>query len=389
MIYLAMPEIAADESAGTSSLIGYERGDVALLATCVFLTLFISFLCSVTEAALLSITPSYIAVLQKERPQKAALLKRFRLEKVDRSLAAILTLNTIANTAGAVVAGAQAGKIFGSAWLGLFSAVMTLLILFISEIIPKTLGAIYWQKLTGAVAFFLRVLQTALFPLILVAEQLTRWISRGKKAHAFNREEWVAMAGVGAEFGHINERESKIIRNLFRFGVLRVEDIMTPRTVITALRQNATVAQALDEIANVPFSRLPVYRTNVDEISGFVLKDDLLLANAQGRGAAELDSFKRELVSVIEQTSLSDLLELLLDRRQHIALVVGEYGETKGIVTLEDVLETLLGMEIVDEADKVEDMQALARQKWAQRAKALGLEVETPQNQRTSKPAGE
>jgi len=354
----------------------YTNADVVLLVTYVLLALVFSFLCSVAEAVLLSITPSYIAGLREKQPKQAALLKQLRQYNVDRSLAAILTLNTIAHTVGAIGSGAKAAAVFGSTWFGLFSAVMTLMILFLSEIIPKTLGAVLWRKLAGTTAIFVRALIVVLYPLVVVSERLTKLIARGKNVHVFSREEFIAMARIGEQSGQIDEHESRIIRNLFRFGSLKAKDIMTPRTVIFAVPQDMTVTEVLDAKPTIPFSRLPLYRTHINDITGFILKDDMLMSKAQDRGEVKLETLKREIMPVTSEMPLSGLLEFLLDHRQNIALVVDEYGESRGIVTIEDVVETLLGMEIVDEMDKVEDMQALARKQWAKRAKALGLEVD-------------
>jgi CBS domain containing-hemolysin-like protein len=372
------PALAAGVTNTGAPTTDFTGSDVFLLVMYVSMALVFSFLCSVAESVLLSITPSYVAELQKDKPGKAAILKRLRQDNVDRSLAAILTLNTIAHTLGAIGAGAKATVIFGSYWFGLFSTIITLSILFLTEIIPKTLGAVYWHKLAGATALFVRSLIFILYPLILLSERLIRLIVRKKSAHVISRNELAAMAIIGEETGQINESESRMIRNLLRFGALQAKDIMTPRPVISALQQDMTVAEALDLKSNTPFSRLPLYRTDIDEISGFILKDDLLRAKSEGHGKTRLDGFKRDIPIIIEKMKLFNLLELMLDRRVHIALVVGEYGETKGLVTLEDVVETLLGLEIVDEVDKVVDMQLLARQQWIKRAKALGLEVEEP-----------
>jgi CBS domain containing-hemolysin-like protein len=251
-----------------------------------------------------------------------------------------------------------------------------LLILFLSEIIPKTLGAVYWRRLAAPTALFVQGLIYLLYPLILVSEFLTRLVARGKGVHVFNREEYVAMAGVGEATGHIDPGESRIIRNLFRMGSLKARDVMTPRTVIVALAQDQTVDQALEIKGAVRFSRLPVYGKDVDNVTGFVLKDTLLRHKAEGKGAERLEGLRRDILTVPETMPLSGLLDYLLERRQHIAVVVDEYGGTEGLVSLEDVLETLLGAEIVDEADRTADMQALARKLWAQRARNLGLEVE-------------
>ncbi len=354
-------------------------GDVALLVVYILLALLFSFLCSIAEAVLLSITPSYIAGLREKHPKRAAVLRQLKQDNVDRSLAAILTLNTIAHTVGAIGAGAKATIVFGSAWFGAFSALMTLAILFLSEIIPKTLGAVYWYQLSGPVAHFVRGLIWLLYPLIVISEALTKLMAHGKSVHTFSRDEFIAMADIGREHGHLNEHESRIIRSLFRSESLRADDIMTPRTVIVGFEEDLTINEVLDENPHLQFSRLPVYQDQIDDITGVVLKDDLLLAKAQDRGNEKLCTLKRDMPTVTGDMPLSALLEFFLDKRQHIAVIAGEYGGTKGLVTLEDVVETLLGMEIVDESDKVEDLQALARQQWAKRAQALGLPVEDVQ----------
>jgi CBS domain containing-hemolysin-like protein len=345
-----------------------------LLTVYILVALVFSFLCSVAEAVLLSITPTYIEGIREQWPTRAALLTRLRQKNIDQSLAAILTLNTIAHTVGAVGAGAQATKVFGSAWVGVFSAIMTLLILFLSEIVPKTIGAVFWRRLSRPTALFVSFLIKLLYPLIWVAEKLTRLISRGRKMHVFSRNEFIAMAEIGERTGNINEHESRIFRNLFQFASLRAMDIMTPRTVISALKEAISITEAAAKVAGQPFSRYPVYAGDIDDIPGFVLKEDILTSELNGNGDSNLSSIKRELPAVPETMSLARLLEFLLDQRQAVALVVDEYGGTSGLVTMEDVVETLLGMEIVDEMDEVKDMRALARQQWEKRARALGVD---------------
>lgn len=353
----------------------YLSGDALLLLIYVLLALLFSFLCSLAEASLLSITPSYVAGLKEAQPKKAALLKKLKEEKIDQSLAAILTVNTIAHTVGAIGAGAKATVVFGSAWFGVFSAVMTLLILFLSEIVPKTLGAVYWRQLAGPTALYVNFLIKTMYPLIFISEKLTQLISGGKKSQVFSREEFVAMAGLGEEEGHINDRESKIIRNLFLFKSVGASAVMTPRIVMSALRADMTVSEALKAPHVMPFSRLPIYENDLDKVIGFVLREDLLVADNKDQGNRLVREFQREIVAVLSSTPLSRVLETLLEQRQHIAIVVGEYGETKGVVTLEDVVETLLGIEILDEGDKIEDMQKLARKMWARRADRLGIKL--------------
>ncbi len=361
------------------------KTNVVLLITFVMLALILSFICSVAEATLLSITPSYIESLREKKLKRATLLKRLRHEKIDQSLAAILTLNTIAHTVGAIVAGAEATVVFGSVWIGLFSTIMTLLILFFSEIIPKTMGAVYWRQFVGLTVFFVEGLIVSLYPLVWIAERLTRLITRGKVEHVFSRDEFIAMADIVEQTGQINEHESKFIRNLFRLGSLQAIDIMTPRVVISALPQDMTVTEALKNADGPPFSRLPIYGKDIDDVTGFVLRNEILLSTFQGQDSLKLNALKRDISFVPESMPLSMLLELLLEHRQHITIVVSEYGGTSGLVTLEDVLETLLGMEIQDEMDEIEDMQVMAWQQWQKRAEALGINVLATEKNRMKK----
>ena len=348
---------------------------VLLLILFVLIAIGISFICSLAEAALLSMTPSYIADLQETNPKKSNMLKRLKVDNIDQSLAAILTLNTVAHTLGSIGAGAQATIVFGSAWFGLFSAFMTLAILFLSEIMPKTLGTIYWRQLGGMVAYFVRGIILLLYPLIWFSEKLTKLLVRGKEPQAFSRREFAALASIGEESGQIDPLESRIIRNLLAFGAIKVEDIMTPRSVMLAFEQTKTVAEVLADRPKLTFSRLPIYDGDLDNITGFVLKTDMLLAKFNHAAHKPLTQFKRDITFVFSKMKLFDLLELMLKNRIHIAITVGEYGEVKGLVTLEDVFETLLGLEIVDEIDRVEDMQALARQMMDRRVERLGMKL--------------
>jgi CBS domain containing-hemolysin-like protein len=340
--------------------------------------LLFSFLCSVAEAVMLSISPSYIASLGKEgREKPAARLGKLK-KNIDRSLAAILTLNTIAHTVGAGGAGAEAAAYFGDRYVGLAMVVLTLLILFLSEIIPKTLGALYWRRLAPVTGRFVQWLIWILYPLIVVSEVLTRWLSRGKSPHQFSRDEFAALVDIGAEAGQLNDTEFRILSNLFRFPDLCAEDIMTPRTVVFALQQDLTVKEVLTKNHAISFSRIPIYADELDHVTGFVLKTDVLLAQHQNDGQAKLVELKREIRGVHERTKLSRVLEELLDNRSHLLLVTDDYGGLEGIVTLEDVVESLIGIEIVDEVDTIDDMRRLARQKWEERMKRVGIDVRPP-----------
>jgi len=346
---------------------------MGLLLLYVALALGVSFLCSIMEAVLLSVTPSYVAAL--ERDVDAVIGERLRnlKEDVDRPLSAILSLNTIAHTVGAAGAGAQAAIVFGESWTGVIAAVLTLLILVISEIIPKTLGAVYWRDMAPFVTRALVPTIFAMWPLVKLSKGITYLLSDDEASTTFSREEFTAMAELGEEEGVFEEKESRILKNLFRFNSLRVKDVMTPRTVVFDLPENKTVGEVVEERDEFRFSRIPVYDVDRDDVTGYVLKDELLLLAAQEEHQVPLSDLVREILVVHETLPLPDLLERMLDRLEHIALVVDEYGGAAGLVTMEDVVETLLGLEIVDEADSVEDMQALARQQWFKRARDLGM----------------
>ena len=375
-------------------------GSWALLLTYLGVAIGFSFLCSIAEAVLLSVTPSYIAQLRdKARAESAAApaaatdaaagdiqqdaaetggvaatLAKLK-ENVDRPLAAILSLNTIAHTVGAAGVGAEGAAIFGSNYLGVISAVLTLLILVFSEIIPKTLGATYWRGLAPLVARVVNILIWVMYPLVLLSDGLSKLISPHGTHGAVTREEIAAMATLGAESGNLEHSESRIFANLLRFRELTVADVMTPRTVVIAFPQGLTVDGLFEKMPDVPVSRLPVYKEKLDDVTGFVHKNDLLLARARGEGDKPLTEFKRDLATVRDEATLAELSDLLLGGGSHIAAVTDRFGGLDGVVTQEDLIETLLGLEIVDEHDAAPDMQKLARNKWRQRAKRLGIEM--------------
>ena len=345
-----------------------------LLIVYAFVATGFSFICSIAEAVLLSVSPSYIAALREQGHWAADLLERLKAN-VDRALAAILTLNTIAHTVGAAGVGAQAAEIWGSRAVGWASAIMTLVILVLSEIIPKTIGAVYWRALAPQTGRVIQFLIWGLYPFVLLAEFLTKLISGGKKQDIITREEVAAMAMLSAQEGQLDTQESDILSNLLRLRSLTVRDIMTPRTVMVAFSQNLTVGQVFERQDELPVSRLPIYEGNIDQVTGFVLKSDLLLAQARGEPDTALSALRRDIRVVPPTASLTHLFDVLASQNQHIALVVGDFGGTEGLVTLEDLVETLLGLEIVDEADTAVDMQRLARERWEHRAERLGLRV--------------
>lgn len=345
---------------------------MTILILYVAVALLFSFLCSIAEAVLLSVTTAHIRVLEQEGRISGSLLRELKGD-INKPLAAILTLNTIAHTVGAVGAGAQAVLVFGNAWVGLFSAILTLMILVFSEIIPKTLGATYWRALAGVTAQGLRFLIKMLYPFVVLSELLTRGISRNKKIEGFNREEFAAMAELGEQEGQLEERESRILKNMFRLHETTVTDVMTPRPVVFSLPESLTVYEYFDNHYDSRFSRIPVYAENDEMFTGFVLKDDLLLAQARNNTDNKLESYRRNLHTLSDKTSLSDAFDEVLHQRAHIMVIIDEYGGMEGIITMEDILETLLGLEIMDESDKTADMQQYARRMWKKRAQAMGI----------------
>lgn len=359
---------------------GFELGgtsiNLILLIFFISLSLIVSFICSVSEAVLLTMTPSYIDTLQEDQPKLAALLKDVKIDNIEKSISAILTLNTVAHTLGSLGAGAQAVIVFGDVWFGVFSGVLTLIILIGTEIIPKTLGTTYWRRFAVPVAYYVRAINWLLMPIIWITEKISRLLTRGHQESSFNRHEFLALANQGESSGQMSELETRIIKNSLALGMINVEDIVTPRSVVTAFDQNMTVGDIFALHPKLPFSRFPIFDEDLDNATGFVLKSDLLIAKANQEIHTPIKQFKRDISFVFAKMKLFDLLDLMLKERVHIALAVGEFGEVKGLVSLEDILETLLGLEIVDEFDRVDDMQALARQLMDRRMARLGAKLE-------------
>jgi CBS domain containing-hemolysin-like protein len=363
----------------------------------VFATLSIafSFLCSIWEAVLLSVTPSYVQLKLAEGTQTGELLQKFKKE-VNAPLTAILSLNTIAHTVGAILVGASTGAAFGEGGLtinldfislGSFelsyevivSVIMTLAILILSEIIPKNLGATYWKQLAPFTVKSLNVL-VKLFTwtgFIWLSDKIKKVLLRGDDPHgtALTRTEFLAMAEAQTEEGQLNEEEGRILRNLLAFESLTVHDVMTPRTVVLAERSDTSIGEFYKKYDESPFSRFPIFKDNRDQVEGYILKDMMYKAIIDGRQEEPINALKREMLLVPHTTSLHRLMDLMLERREPIALVVDEFGGMEGLVTMEDAMETLLGLEIMDESDNTKDMQHLARERWRKRAKAMGIDL--------------
>lgn len=367
-----LPVLAFAQSAPTTDI----SANVALLIFYVSLSLVVSFVCSVSEATLLTMTPSYIDSLKETDLKVANLLEDVKVHNIEKSISSILTLNTVAHTLGSLGAGAQATIVFGNAWFGVFSAVMTVVILIGTEIIPKTLGTTYWRTFALPVAYYVKGINVLLFPIVWLAEKISRLLTKGSTENSFNRHEFIALANQGQSSGQMSELETRIIKNSLALSMINVEDIVTPRSVVMAFEDDMTVGDVFATYAKLPFSRFPIFKDDLDNTTGFVLKSDLLIAKANQEIHTPIKQFRREMTFVFAKMKLFDLLDLMLKERVHVALAVGEFGEVKGIVSLEDVLETLLGLEIVDEIDRVDDMQALARQLMDRRMARLGTKIE-------------
>jgi CBS domain containing-hemolysin-like protein len=348
---------------------------MTLLIVYILVALVFSFLCSIAEAVLLSVSSPYVTLLEKRGRKSGQMLRKLKSD-IGEPLAAILTLNTIAHTIGAAGAGAQVTVVFGSAYLGIASAVLTLLILILSEIIPKTLGAQYWRRLAPATAYGLRALIWVLYPFVILSKKLTRGLIDEPTLMGFSRQEFAAMAELSQKEGQLAQREAEVLRNLLRLRDTGVTDAMTPRPVVFSLPRDMTVGDFFARHEEMRFSRIPVYTRDRDELDGFVLRSDLLLAQAKGESGAPLARFERRMPVLPDSLSLAQAFNEVLQVRAHIAQVVDEYGVLAGVLTLEDIIETLLGLEIVDEGDKAEDMQEHARRLWRRRAKKMGLDPE-------------
>jgi CBS domain containing-hemolysin-like protein len=362
---------------------------MGLLIFYAFISIFFSFLCSILEAVLLSVTATFINVKKQEGKSWADELETLK-QDVDRPLIAILTLNTIAHTVGAILVGVQAkvayvelygpsssgGAMTEDLMVGIVSAIMTVLILVASEIIPKTIGATYWRELAG---FATRVLNVLIFPLkytgMIWLLQLTTKLVGGKGHHgsALSREHFSVMADMAEKEGVFQKSEGTLIKNLLNFQNVLAQDVMTPRTVMKLEEETTTVEAFFTANPTLRFSRIPVYKGEVQNITGLVLKDDVYKEMANDNHTKLLADIKRKVMIVERDMPIPTLFEKLIESRNYMAVVVDNYGVVSGVVTVEDIIETLLGLEIMDESDNVADLQILARQNWETRAKRLGL----------------
>ena len=328
-----------------------------------FTVLGISFLCSLLESFILSVTHAHISLVSKDRPALGKKLSHFK-ENINQPLSAILSLNTIANTIGAASVGAITLVEFGSNWVAIMSGILTLCILIFSEIIPKTVGALYWKKILVPATFAVQVLIIMTYPLVVFLEFLSKWLAKAENEDKVSREEVIAMAELGEDEGTIEESESTVIENVLMLDDISVEEVLTPRSVIFAVNKTNSVREVLDKYKDIEFSRIPVYEDGLDNIIGIVRRHVLLKSKAEDQFDVTMGELAKPIHAVEENDSVGDVLDEFVKRREHLFMVKDQFGQVAGLITLEDAIETLLGVEIVDETDSVVDMRKLALDNW-------------------------
>ena len=336
---------------------------MTLLVIYLLLTLILSFMCSLLEATLLSSTSSYIESLDKKgySPKTVDLAKDVK-QNIDKSISSILTLNTFANTMGAAGVGAQAAIIFGSNWQAVIAFILTLMVLFISEIFPKTLGAIYWRKFIVPAVYIISFMVKITYPFIFIATFITNTLQKGRKNEVnFSKDEIITIVDMSEKEGVLQAKESVLIKNLFKLKNIKAKDIMTPRTVVFALDFKTSVKEALLNDNLYVYSRIPVYNESIDDIVGVVFKQTILEKRVKKKKHTLLKDIMVPVHKVPENLSVSILFDMFIRKKSHLFVVQDEYGQTSGVVTLEDALETMLGIEIVDEMDQVADLQEFAK----------------------------
>lgn len=337
-----------------------------LLLFYLFLALGVSFLCSLLESVLLSITPSYASAFEKRSPRIGRRIRKLKAD-IDRPLAAILSLNTIAHTVGAAGVGAQAQAVFQSVPFSIISGVLTLLILFLSEIVPKTVGATYWRLLAVPSGWAIRGLTLGLWPLVWMSQKLSGLLTHGASGHSVSREEIFAYADLGWKSGVIDRQDADAIRAVAGFHAVTVRRILTPRTIVFTLPREATVGEVMQADDDLSYSRIPLEGEDADDITGYVMKSDILAAAARDQHGRTLGELERSVLRIPDTASVKTLLQRFLKEREHLAVALDEFGGFSGVVTLEDVVETLIGTEIMDETDDVADLRAEARKRTSSR----------------------
>lgn len=325
----------------------------------------VSFLCSMLEAVFLSVTPAYVALAVKENRRSGKLLEHLK-DQIDKPISAILSLNTIAHTAGSSAIGAIVHQEFNNTVVTIVSVVLTLSILFFSEILPKIIGATYWKELAPAAAYVIQAMIFLVYPIVKISQSIGRLFGRPDN-QIVTREEMIMTAEIGVGDGTLHKKESAIIKNLLMLNSMYVSDIMTPRSVIFALEASQTVEEVTEKHRPIRFSRIPVYDETMDNIIGMTLRYKVLEASSNDQHGLSIRALTTPIQSVPERTTVASVIDLFVKMKEHMALAVDEYGIVTGLVTLEDAIETLLGVEIVDEFDQITDMRQYALEQWQQR----------------------
>ncbi|MGE4419572.1 MAG: CNNM domain-containing protein [Sulfurimonas sp.] len=335
---------------------------MTLLIVYLSLAILISFLCSILEAVLLSSTNSYVESLSKDHNEHLVNKLKGLKSNIDKPISSILTVNTFAHTMGAAGVGAQAQILFGEEWQAAVAFVVTLLILYFSEIIPKTIGALYWKKLLVPSAYMISFMMTISAPFTWFSSFLTNYISRNKKHQSnFSRDEIMAVVAMGEREGAILSKESDLIENLLKLKNIKAKDIMTPRSVVFAMPSSTIIEEAVEDDRMYIHSRIPIYKETLDDVVGIVFSQRILEESNEDNDSVTLESISHEVHMVSENVPVPHLIDLFVKRKTHLFIVYDSYGQTVGVVTLEDAIETLLGVEIVDEMDEIEDMQVFAK----------------------------
>ncbi len=337
-----------------------------LLLFYLFLALFISFLCSVMESVLLSTPVAFLNVKEESGYKSATIFIKLK-NNIERPLAAILSLNTVAHTIGAAGVGSQATVLFGELYFGIITAILTLVILVFSEIIPKTIGARYWRRLALVSGVIINTMVIITYPLVIMTGYITKLFSRNINEISVSREEVSEMAKIGTEEGVFEEKENKVIQNLIQLKTVKVSEVMTPRVVVTVADENMSLKEFLIKKEFLYYSRIPIYSKNKENITGYVFRQTVFEKLAEAETKLKLGDIRREIVTAYVSQTLINLWEVLLEKKEHIALIVDEYGGMAGIVSMEDIIETILGLEIVDESDRITNMQKYARKRWDER----------------------
>jgi len=352
---------------------------MVLLIVYIVSTLLISFLCSVMEAVLLTTPVTYLTMLDQQGVKAGTKFLKLK-NNIDKPISSILALNTIANTFGASLVGKQAAVVFDDAGFGIISALFTVLILIFAEIIPKTIGTTYWKSLTGVACSIIRFMMIIMSPVVLIVGLISKFLFPSKDEATVSREEVTAMADIGEKEGVLDKEENKVIQNIMKLDSVKAFDVMTPRIVCATAQEQMTLKNFYKNDNYLHYSRIPVYSDSPEYITGYILLSDALEGLADDEFDTRLKELKRPISYFNDEMSIGDIWEQLLKNKEQIGLIIDEYGCFQGIITLEDIIETILGLEIIDENDAAIDMQQYARERWEKRLKRYHTSINLPKD---------